>query len=190
MSEKFIVETSARHLHLTQQDFETLFGAGAQPHPKKNLSQPGQFACAEKITVVGPKGSLKMSLLGPFRSQSQVEVSYTDARGLGITPPCRESGDLKGSSPCKLVGPAGELELSEGVIVAKRHIHLDPATAEKMGVQDKQIVSVRLDTPERPLVFGGVVVRVSSSYAPAMHIDTDEANAAGSFGEVWGTIAE
>ena len=176
MSEKFIVETSARHLHLTQQDFEVLFGAGAQPHAKKSLSQP--------------KGSLKMSLLGPFRSQSQVEVSYTDARGLGLTPPCRESGDLKGSCPCKLVGPAGELELSEGVIVAKRHIHLDPATAEKMGVQDKQIVSVRVDTPERPLVFGGVVIRVSSGYAPAMHIDTDEANAGCCFGEVWGTIAE
>ena len=190
MSEKFIVETSARHLHVTPKDLETLFGAGAELHYKKELSQPGQFACEEKVTVVGPKNSIKMSIIGPCRPATQIEVSYTDARTLGLNPPCRESGDVKGSCPCKLIGPAGEVELTEGVIAAKRHIHLDPETAERMGVKDKDIVSVKIYTPERALVFGDCVARVNPAYRPAMHIDTDEANAAGCSGEVWGEIVK
>ena len=154
------------------------------------LSQPGQFACAnEKITLVGPKGSLSVSVLGPERPQNQVELSFTDARALGITPPVRESGDIAGTPGVKLVGPAGELEISEGCIVAKRHIHMTPADAEAFGVSDKEIVKVRLDTA-RPLVFDDVVVRVSPKFALAMHIDTDECNAAAAFGAVQGRIVK
>ena len=190
MAKQFIVETSARHVHVTKETLATLFGAGAVLHNKKNLSQPGQFACEEKVTVVGPKGSLKCSILGPERSADQVEVSFTDARALGVVPPVRESGDLAGSAPCKLVGPAGEVELSEGVIVAKRHIHLTPADAEEMGVKDKDVVSVKVESGERSLIFGEVVCRVSSSYALAMHIESDEANAAGCSGTVMGEIVK
>ena len=120
---KVMVETSARHLHVTQQDLETLFGAGAVLSNKKDLSQPGQFATNEKVEVVGPKGSMKMSILGPVRPETQIELALTDARKLGITAPIRESGDLAGTPGCKLVGPAGEVELDHGVIIAKRHIH-------------------------------------------------------------------
>ena len=151
------------------------------------LSQPGQFACEEKVTVKGERGELKMSVLGPERKASQVEVSLTDARTLGVTAPVRESGDVAGSGACTLVGPCGTVELKEGVIAAKRHIHLTPETAKELGVEDKQIVSVKLDTA-RPLVFGDVVIRVSEKFAPAMHIDTDESNAACAFGEVYGEI--
>ncbi len=189
MDNTFIVETSARHIHLTHEAVETLYGKGAVLEVKKWLSQPGQFACAnEKITLVGPKGSLSVSVLGPERPQNQVELSFTDARALGVTPPVRESGDLAGTPGIKLVGPAGELEINEGCIVAKRHIHMTPADAEKFGVADKDIVKVRLDTA-RPLVFDDVVVRVSPKYALAMHIDTDECNAAAAFGVVNGKIA-
>lgn len=185
---KFLVETSARHLHVTQEDLETLFGKGFELSNKKDLSQPGQFASGEKVTVVGPKGELKMTILGPCRKASQIEVSFTDARALGITPPVRESGDIAGSQPCKLVGPAGEVELKEGVIVAKRHIHATPADAEQLGVKNGDTVSVKMDTDGRSLVFGDVVVRVSDKFALAMHIDTDECNAASAFGEVYGEI--
>lgn len=185
---KFLVETSARHLHVTQEDLETLFGKGFELSNKKDLSQPGQFASGEKVTVVGPKGELKMTILGPCRKASQIEVSFTDARALGITPPVRQSGDIAGSQPCKLVGPAGEVELKEGVIVAKRHIHATPADAEQLGVKNGDTVSVKMDTDGRSLVFGDVVVRVSDKFALAMHIDTDECNAASAFGEVYGEI--
>lgn len=175
---KFIVETSARHIHLTQKDLDTLFGQeNYQLHPKKNLSQPGQFACEEKLTVVGAKGELKASILGPVRPESQVELSLTDARSIGVTAPIRESGDVAGSGSCKLVGPAGEVTLTEGVIAAKRHVHMTPADAEAFGVKDKQIVKVKVNG-SRPLIFDDVVVRVSPKYALAMHIDTDESNAA------------
>lgn len=190
MAEKFIVETSARHVHVTQQDLETLFGKGAVLHHKKDLSQPGQFACEERVDVVGPKKTLaNVSILGPVRPATQVEISLSDARTIGANAPVRESGDLAGTVPCKLVGPAGEVEIPQGLIAAKRHIHLDIPTAEKMGVADKQIVNVKLNT-SRPLVFGDVVVRVHQNFAPAMHIDTDESNAAGCSGEVWGEIVE
>ena len=182
---KIMIETSARHIHLSRKDVETLFGAGYQLTKKKDLSQPGQFACAEKVTIVGEKGTLNASILGPERSASQVEVSLTDARSIGVKAPIRESGDVAGSGACKLVGPAGEVELSEGVIAAKRHIHLTPDVAAEFGVSDKQIVKVKTNGM-RPLIFDDVVVRVHASYAPAMHIDTDEANAA--FGATEGEI--
>ncbi len=186
----FIVETSARHIHLCPADIETLFGAGAELHNKKDLSQPGQFACEEKVQLVGPKGSLMVSVLGPARKDTQVELSFTDARTLGLKDvPVRESGDVAGTPGLKLVGPAGEVELAQGVLIAKRHIHMTPADAEAFGVADKDIVSVKLDTA-RPLIFGDVVVRVSPSYALAMHIDTDEANAACAFGACKGTIVK
>lgn len=178
MSEKFIVETSARHVHVTQETLEILFGKGATLTKKKDLSQPGQFACEERVEVVGPKKSLaNVSILGPVRSANQVELSATDARSIGISAPIRESGDVAGSGACKLVGPCGEVELSEGVIIAKRHIHLTPADAEELGVKDKDVVYVKLDTNGRKAILGDVVCRVSDKFARAMHIDTDEANA-------------
>ena len=175
---KFIVETSARHVHVTQEDLEVLFGKGYQLTKKKDLSQPGQYASNEKVTIVGPKKEMTASILGPVRSASQVEISLTDARTLGIAAPVRESGDIAGSGACKLVGPAGEVELTEGVIAAKRHVHMTPEDAEAAGVKDKDIVKLDIQSPNgRSLTFGDVVVRVSASYATAAHIDTDEANA-------------
>ncbi len=185
---KIMVETSARHVHVTQETLEALFGKGAELTVKKMLSQPGQFASEQKVTIVGPKGEMAASILGPCRKDNQVELSLTEARKLGLTPPVRESGDTAGTPGCKLVGPAGEVELECGVIAAKRHIHLTPETAAEIGVQDKQIVSVKVDTDGRSLIFGDVIIRVSSSYAPAMHIDTDECNAAGISGTVEGEI--
>lgn len=190
MENKFLVETSARHIHVTDKTLAALFGEGAVLHNKKDLSQPGQFACEEKVTLVGPKGELKVSILGPTRPADQVELSFTDARTLGLKAvPVRESGDVAGTPGLRLVGPAGEVEMPEGVIVAKRHIHMTPADAEAFGVADKQIVKVALDTA-RPLVFDDVVVRVSPKFALAMHIDTDECNAAAAFGEVYGRIVK
>ncbi len=185
---KFIVETSARHGHLSDQDLEILFGKGAKLTVKKELSQPGQYASNEKVTVVGPKGEMKLTILGPTRKNTQVEISKTDARALGLNPPVRESGDTAGSAPCRLIGPAGELELAEGVIVAKRHVHATPEDAEKMGLKDKDVVAVKVETKDRSLVFGDTVVRVSPKFALAMHIDTDESNAASAAGEVYGEI--
>lgn len=190
MKKEFIVEVSARHVHVTKQDLETLFGAGHELTPKKDLSQPGQFACEEKVTIIGEKGSLKASILGPCRPETQVEVSLTDARALGVTAPIRESGDVKGSGKCKLVGPCGEVELAEGVIAAKRHIHMTVADGERFGIADKQIVKVKLATEGRALIFDDVVARVSDKYALAMHIDTDEANAAALSGSIMGEIVE
>ena len=189
MSNKFLVETSARHVHLTAEAVETLFGKGHTLTNKKDLSQPGQYACEEKVTVVGPKGSLKASILGPTRPANQVELSLTDARTIGVAAPVRESGDIAGTLGCKLVGPEGEVEIAEGVIAAKRHIHMTTADAEKLGVKDKEIVEVKLDTA-RPLTFGDVVVRVNDNFALAMHIDTDESNAACASGVVYGEIVK
>ena len=187
---KFVVETSARHVHVTQEDLETLFGKGHELTKKKDLSQPGQFACEEKVTIVGSKKEMKASILGPVRPETQVELSLTDARSIGVDAPIRESGDVAGSGACKLVGPAGEVELKEGVIAAKRHIHATPEDAEKLGVKDKDVVSVKIDTEGRSLVFGDVVVRVSPKYALAMHIDPDESNAAACGREVFGEIVK
>ena len=179
MENKVLIETSARHIHLSQADLETLFGAGYTLTPKKDLSQPGQFACTERLDVVGSTKTLYgVTILGPVRSATQVELSLTDARSIGVTAPIRESGDVAGSGACRLVGPKGEIELQEGVIAAKRHIHMTPADAEAFGVENGQIVSVQVENGERSLTFGDVVVRVSDKYALAMHIDTDESNAA------------
>ena len=190
MADTILVETSARHVHVTEEQIEILFGKGAKLTNKKDLSQPGQFACNERVEVVGPKKSIaNISILGPARAAAQVEVSATDARTLGIDAPIRESGDIEGTPGCKLIGPCGEVELDKGVIVAKRHAHLDPATAEKFGVADKQIISIKVDSGKgRALVFGDVVCRVSPKFAPAVHIDTDESNAACAFGTVYGEI--
>ena len=189
MGKQFIVETSARHVHVTQEALEILFGKGYELHPKKYLSQPGQFASEEQVDVVGPKNTLKrVRILGPVRSATQVELSLTDARSIGVTAPVRESGDIAGSGACKLVGPCGEVEVKEGVIAAKRHIHMTPADAEEFGVKDKDVVSVKIDSNGRALTFGDVVVRVSEKFSLAMHIDTDESNAAcavnGTMGEL------
>ena len=185
----FLVETSARHVHLTAETVEILFGKGHELTKKKDLSQPGQFACEEKVTVIGPKGSLKASILGPTRPADQVEISLTDARAIGVVAPIRESGDVKATGACRIEGPCGSVEIAEGVIAAKRHIHMTPADAEVFGVSDKEIVKVKLDTA-RPLIFDDVVVRVSDKFALAMHIDTDESNAAGCAGVIYGEIVK
>ena len=189
---KVLVETSARHIHVSLDALEALFGKGYQLTNKKDLSQPGQYACAEKLEVVGPKGKLKASILGPVRPATQVELSLTDARSIGVSAPNRESGDVANTPGCKLVNPenGNEYEITEGVIAAKRHIHLTPADAESFGVSDKEIVSVKIDSDGRSTVYGDVVVRVSDKFAAAMHIDTDEANAACAFGTVYGEIVK
>ena len=189
MNHQVLVETSARHLHLSQADLETLFGKGYQLTNKKDLSQPGQFACVERVDVVGPKKTLSgVTILGPVRSATQVELSLTDARAIGVDAPIRESGDVAGSGSCRLVGPKGEIELKEGVIAAKRHIHMTPADAEAFGLKDKDEVSVKIESQGRALTFDDVVVRVSPKFALAMHIDTDESNAACAFGKCYGEI--
>lgn len=192
MENQVLVEISARHVHVSQEDLETLFGKGYELTVKKMLSQPGQFACEERVKVVGAKSEFPaVSILGPCRKATQVELSLTDARSIGVTAPVRESGDIAGSGSCKLVGPAGEVEISEGVIAAKRHIHATPEDAEKMGLTNGEIVKVEIPTANgRNLTFGDVVVRVSDTYALAMHIDTDEANAAGMAPNTMGTIVK
>lgn len=185
---KVLVETSSRHVHVTVEDLKTLFGADAVLHNKRELSQPGQFLTEEKVAIVGPKRTIEnVSILGPERPATQIEISLTDARTLGITAPIRESGDVAGSAAVKLVGPAGEVELTEGAIAAKRHIHLTPEDAAKYGLNDKEIVSVTIDG-ERATTFDEVVVRVSEKFATAMHVDTDESNAAALSGTVYGTV--
>ena len=179
---KVIVEGSGKHCHVTRETLDTLFGKGFELEVKKMLSQPGQFASNQKITVIGPKGQTTMSILGPCRKADQVELSFTDARALGLSCPIRESGDLDGSAGCKLVGPAGEVEISQGCIIAKRHIHMTPEDAEKAGVTDKQIVKLKVGG-ERALIFDEVVCRVSDQYATFAHIDYDEVNAAALFGK-------
>lgn len=188
MDNKVLVETSARHVHLTNEHIEVLFGKGATLTFKKDLSQPGQFACEERVKLVGPKKEIaNVIILGPARPATQVEVSFTDARTLGVSAPVRESGDVAGSAACKIVGPCGEVDITEGVIVAKRHIHLTPDDAAKYGVEDKQIVKVKIES-DRTTIFDDVVCRVSPKFAAAMHIDTDEANASCAFGTVYGEI--
>ncbi|MEE1357447.1 MAG: phosphate propanoyltransferase [Clostridia bacterium] len=191
MKTKVLVETSARHVHLTEEHIEALFGKGATLTHKKDLSQPGQFACEERVTVVGPKKSIpNVIILGPARKATQVEVSFTDTRTLGVSAPVRESGDVAGSPGIKLVGPAGEVDIAEGVIVAKRHIHFTPEDAAEYGVSDKEIVKLKIESNDRTTVFDDVVVRVNPNFAAAVHLDTDEANAACAFGECYGEIVK
>lgn len=189
MENKVILETSARHVHVSEEDLQVLFGKGYALTKKKDLSQPGQYACAERVDVVGPKRTLSgVSILGPTRPATQVEISLTDARTIGVSAPIRESGDIAGSASCKLVGPCGEVTLTEGVIVAKRHIHATPQEADSLNVSDKEIVSIKVTTAERSTILGDVVVRVSPKFALAAHLDTDEANAAAISGDLFGEV--
>lgn len=173
------VEVSGRHVHLSREAIDILFGEGYELTKVNDLSQPGQYVCAERVTLIGPKGTLKnIAVLGPPRKQTQVEVSLTDAVALGVKAPIRESGDLKESAPITIATERGQLTLNEGVIVAKRHIHVYPEDAAILGVKDKDIVSVEV-CGERPLIFHDVVIRVDENYRTFMHIDFDEANACG-----------
>ncbi len=192
MAKEFMVETSARHVHVTQETLEALFGKGYQLTVKKELSQPGQYASNERVTVVGPKKELaNVSILGPCRKFNQVELSATDARSIGIEAPIRESGDIAGSGKCTLVGPNGSVDLEEGVIVAKRHIHMTEADAAEFGVKNGEIVSVLIENGNgRKTIFGDTVIRVSNSFKLAMHIDTDESNAAASARAQMGVIVK
>ena len=170
---------SNKHLHRQKEHIEILFGKGHELTPTKPLVQPGQFACEEKVDIVGPKNTLKgIRVLGPARPETQVEVAMTDARTLGIKAPVRESGKLEGTPGCKIVGPCGEVEIDHGVIVALRHVHLSPAQAEEAGVKDKDIVSIKIEG-ERGLVFNNVLVRSGDAHEREVHLDTDEGNAAG-----------
>lgn len=168
---------SARHLHVTQKHLEILFGKGATLTPMKYLVQPGQFAAEEKVTLVTAKGNLpNLRIIGPLRPQTQVELAIADARKIGLNPPIRNSGDLNNSAAVTLVGPKGQVEIKEGVIIAARHLHLAPATAEKYGIKDKDIVKL-VFPGERALTFDNVFTRVSTACADEVHIDTDEGNA-------------
>jgi len=173
------VGISNRHLHLSQEHLEILFGKGHELTPMKPLSQPGQYAAEEVVTLVGPKNKIaKVRVLGPVRPKTQVEISRTDSFVLGVNPPVRDSGAIDGSAGIVLEGPAGTVTLEEGVIIAQRHIHLHTEEAAEMGLKDKDIVSVKFDGP-RGVVFNNVLVRVSPNFAKDFHLDTDEANAAG-----------
>lgn len=179
MGYKAEVGLSNKHLHLKNEDIETLFGKDHALCPTKDLKQPGQFACEEKVDIVGPKGTLKgVRILGPARPETQVELAMTDARAIGITAPVRESGKLAGTPGIKLIGPAGEVELDYGAIVALRHIHLSPAQALEAGVKDKDVVSIQFGG-ERGVVFNNVLVRSGEGHESEIHLDTDEGNAAG-----------
>jgi putative phosphotransacetylase len=176
---KLPIALSNRHIHLSQADIETLFGKGHKLTEFKPLSQPGQYACEEKVDLVGEKGSIKgVRVLGPARANTQVEISLADGFVLGVKAPIRESGDVAGSPGIKIVGPAGEVQLKEGVIVASRHIHMSLEDAKKFGVNDKQIVKVRTFGP-RAMVFENVLVRAHETFALEMHVDVEEGNAAG-----------
>lgn len=190
MEKKFLVEMSARHVHLSQQDLETLFGEGATLTEVRELSQPGQFLCEERVALIGTKKTMEnVAILGPVRPDTQVELSLTDARTLGVDAPIRESGDVAGSGAIKIRGPKGEIEIAQGVIAAKRHIHITPEDAAKFGVTDRQIVKVKIEG-ERSVIFDETVVRVSEKFATAMHIDTDEANAVALPRNATGTLVD
>ena len=182
------IEVSARHVHLDKESVEALFGVGHKITPKRELSQPGQYLEEERVDVIGPKGSFKnVAVLGPERKHVQVEVSFSDAFALGINPPIRQSGDTKGSASVTLVGPAGEITIDEGAIVALRHVHMTPEDAERLGLVDNQIVSVEALT-DRKLVFEDTVIRVSPKFRTRMHVDVDEAGAAHIAGFALGKI--
>ena len=184
------VETSARHVHLTEDDVKVLFGEGAALTPKRALSQPGQFLSEERVRIEGPKSGMdRIAILGPLRKATQVELSLTDARALGVEAPIRESGDVAGSGAIRIVGPKGAIDIKEGVIIAKRHAHFTPEDAQKYGVKEKEIIRVSVGGP-RAMIFDEVVVRVSPKFATYMHIDFDEANGAAISGIVDGEILD
>jgi putative phosphotransacetylase len=179
MRKELPIALSNRHVHLSKEHIEILFGEGYELTKMKDLSQPGQYACEEKVDIVGPKGTLKgVRVLGPARNKTQVEISLSDGFKLGVVPPVRDSGDLAGSPGAKIVGPKGEVEIEEGIIAAARHIHMHTNDAEEFGVKDKDRVKVRVGG-ERGLVFENVLVRVNPNYALEMHVDIEEGNAAG-----------
>ena len=171
------LEASGRHVHLTEAQAQTLFGHGLTP--ERDLSQPGQYLCRERVSVLGPKGEFQnVAVLGPARKEAQVEISLTDSRILGIQPPIRLSGDVQGSPGCILEGPNGKITLNQGVIIAQRHLHLTPEEGKRFGVRDRQVVKLQTFT-DRPVIFGEVPVRISPDFAAAAHLDFDEANACG-----------
>jgi acetate kinase len=177
-TEPFPLEVSAHHIHLSQEHVEALFGEGHRLTWHSDLSQPGQFACKEQLTITGPKGSIeRVRVLGPTRDATQVEIAMTEQFKLGIDPPIRESGDIEGTPGCTLESPSGKVKIKKGVICALRHIHMTPADALRYGVKDRSVVKVRV-SGDRELIFGDVLIRVNPEYKIAMHIDTDEANAA------------
>ncbi|MBO5351682.1 MAG: phosphate propanoyltransferase [Lachnospiraceae bacterium] len=191
MPPRIPIETSARHIHISKEDFETLFGEGKELTFVKELSQPGQYLAAEKLAVIGPRGEFeKVSILGPFRSKTQVEVSMTDTRKLGIPGIIRQSGDTAGTPGCILRAGEKEITINEGVIVAKRHIHMRPVDALQYNVKDNENVFVITKSYERNLIYADVVVRVSNQFQLAMHVDTDEANAFASDAEPYGVIVK
>ncbi len=186
---KVIVETSARHIHLCQEDLDKLFGKGHQLRKLRNLSQPSEFAAQETLIIKTPKNVLdKVRVVGPLRHQTQVEISKTDARWLGLNPPIRRSGDLDGSEKCILIGPKGQVRLTVGVIVAWRHLHLSPRFAKEHNLNEQNLVSVRVNQSARTLTFHNVYIRIGEGFAPVVHLDTDEANAAGIVGPTEGEI--
>jgi len=179
MGYKVAVGISNKHVHLSEADLAALFGTGHKLTIKKDLKQPGQYAAEEQVDVVGPKGTIKsVRILGPTRKETQVELAETDARGIGLALPVRESGKLDGTPGLKLVGPAGEVNLPKGGIIALRHIHLSPADAEKAGVKDQDWVTVKAPG-KRPVIFEDVLIRAVDGFICEMHVDTDEGNAAG-----------
>lgn len=182
------IEVSARHVHLSQEDLETLFGKGAKLTEKRPLSQPGQYLAEERVILVGKKSKKeRVAILGPVRPNTQVELSRGDCLALGVDAPVRESGDVQGSGSIEMVGPCGIIRMDQGTIIAHNHIHLTPETADALRVKDKAHVQVKVSS-SRPLVFQDVIVRVSEHYANRMHIDSDEANAAGISGIAFGAI--
>jgi acetate kinase len=182
---------SARHCHLTRETVEALFGEGYELTPKRELSQPGQFAAEERIRVIGPEGSFdRVRILGPVREEDQVEISRTDEFHLGIDAPVRMSGDIDNTPGAILEGPEGRVQLDKGVICAWRHIHMTPEDAERFGVDHRDVVEVAVDTPERDVVFGDVIIRVSPDYRLEMHLDTDEGNAANLVGGATGALVD
>ena len=191
MPPRIPIETSARHIHISKEDFETLFGEGKELTFVKELSQPGQYLAAEKLSVIGPRGEFeRVSILGPFRSKTQVEISVTDARKLGVPSVIRQSGDIVDTPGCILRAGENELQISEGVIVAKRHIHMRPVDALQYNVKDNENVFVITKSYERNLIYADVVVRVSNQFRLSMHVDTDEANAFAGDAEPYGVIVK
>lgn len=176
---KVPIALSNRHLHISREHLDILFGKGYELHKMKDLKQPGQYAADEQVDLAGPKGTIKgVRVLGPVRNKTQIEISFADSFVLGIKPPVRDSGDLEDSAGVTIVGPKGEVELNEGVIAAARHIHMTPSDAEKWNLKDKDTVNVRTGG-DRSIIFENVLVRVNKDYALEMHVDMEEGNGAG-----------
>lgn len=184
-----IIEVSAKHVHLSSEDVERLFGAGKKLTRKRDLSQPGQYLCEERVKLIGPKGSMmaNVAVLGPERKKTQVELSKSDCFALGVTAPVRDSGDIAGSGSVTIEGPAGSITIPEGVIIASRHIHVPAQYAAKHGLKDGQLVDVEAIT-DRPVIFKDVLLRVSDKFNYRMHIDFDEANGSGVGGFTLGRV--